>query len=138
MIYVLYATLVLLVAGTIVVLVRLQKGPTNLDRAVALDVLTALIVGILVVTMALTGRVDLLPLLVVLTSVGFISSTVIARFSQAESISERRVLSVEESEQTPEPEFDDDDAPVHPDADDISGDESADHADIAAGAGEPR
>lgn len=138
MIYVLYATLVLLVAGTIVVLVRLQKGPTNLDRAVALDVLTALIVGILVVTMALTGRVDLLPLLVVLTSVGFISSTVIARFSQAESISERRVLSVEESEQTPEPEFDDDDAPVHPDADDISGDDPADHADIAAGAGEPR
>lgn len=121
MIYVLYATLALLVGAMVIVLIRLQIGPSNLDRAVALDVLTAIIVGMLVVVMALTGRIDLLPLLVVLTSVGFISSTVIARFSQAESISDRRILSREEAESTPEPEFDDSDAPVHPDADDLTG-----------------
>ncbi len=120
MVYVLYVCLALLVAGMVVVLVRLQVGPTNLDRAVALDVLTASIVGILIVVMALTGRIDLLPLLVVLTSVGFISTTVIARFSQVESISDRRVLTAMESELTPEPEFSDSDAPVHPDAFDLA------------------
>ena len=104
MIYVLYATLALLVGAMVIVLIRLQIGPSNLDRAVALDVLTAIIVGMLVVVMALTGRIDLLPLLVVLTSVGFISSTVIARFSQAEPISDRRILSREEAESTPEPD----------------------------------
>lgn len=140
MIYVLYGCLVVLVVAMSLVLVRLQSGPTNLDRAVALDVITSATVGILVVTMALTGRVDLLPLLVVLASVGFISSTTIARFSQAEAISARRVLTPEEAARTPAPEFLDSDAPLHPDADAIVRREPDDAK--AAGrsgkAGEPR
>ena len=99
------------------VLIRLERGPSNLDRAVALDVITASSVGLVVVIMAMTGRVDLLPLLVVLTSVGFIGSTTIARFSRAESIGERRLLSAEEVARSSEPELADDDEPVHPDAD---------------------
>lgn len=117
MIWVLYGCLVALVAALGLVLVRLEHGPSNLGRAVGLDVITSATVGIIVVVMALTGRSDLLPLLVVLTSVGFIGSTTIARFSQVESISERRVLSPEEARAVPEPEIDDQDEPVHPDAD---------------------
>lgn len=151
MIYVLYASLVALVIGFGLVLIRLQRGPSNLDRAVAIDVITSATVGILVVVMALSGRIDLLPLLVVFTSVGFIGSTTIARFSQAESISERRILTPEEAARTPEPVFADNDEPVHPDADldadedELDGDETdqaaesdaADEADPGDEAEEP-
>ncbi|MGB3955933.1 MAG: monovalent cation/H+ antiporter complex subunit F [Brooklawnia sp.] len=119
MTYVLYACLAGILVGMGVVIVRLQKGPSNLDRAVALDVITSAVVGTVVITMALTGRVDLLPLLVVFSSVAFISSTTIARFSQAEAISERRILTPAEAAAEGEPRFSDTDAPVHPDADEI-------------------
>ncbi|MDI9627994.1 MAG: MrpF/PhaF family protein [Acidobacteriota bacterium] len=119
MIYVLYVSLAAILVSMGPVLHRLERGPGNLDRAVALDVITSASVGVVVIVMALTGRIDLLPLLVVFTSVGFISSTTIARFSPAESIGERRVLTPEEAARTEEPEFQDSDAPVHPDADEI-------------------
>ncbi len=106
-----------LVVSMGIVLVRLERGPSNLDRAVALDVITAASVGIVVVLMAITGRVDLLPLLVVLASVGFIGSTTIARFSRAESIGESQLLSAEEAARADEIELADDDEPVHADAD---------------------
>ena len=117
MIYVLYGCLAALVVAMGLVLFRLERGPGNLDRAVALDVITSASVGVIVVILALTGRIDLLPLLVIFTSIGFIGSTVIARFSQAESITERRILTPEEAEQAPEPVLADEDAPVHPDID---------------------
>ena len=107
MIYVLYACLAAILVAMGLVLVRLERGPANLDRAVALDVITSASVGILVILMALTGRIDLLPLLVVFTSVGFISSTTIARFSPAESITERHILTPEEAARTEVPEFQD-------------------------------
>ncbi len=140
MIYVLYGCLVVLVTSLALVLVRLEHGPSNLDRAVALDVITSATVGILVVVMAVTGRVDLLPLLVVLTSVGFIGSTVIARFSQAESISDRRILTPEEAASLPEPDFDDTAEPVHPDADDLADDdiERVDRGSVEPQVGEVR
>lgn len=120
MIWILYACLVMLVISLALVLIRLQRGPTNLDRAVAIDVITSACVGILVVIMAVTGRIDPLPLLVVLTSVGFIGSTTIARFAQVESIGEQRILTPEEAASEPEPEFDDEDAPLHPDFDELN------------------
>ena len=125
MIYVLYACLAAILVAMGLVLVRLERGPANLDRAVALDVITSASVGILVILMALTGRIDLLPLLVVFTSVGFISSTTIARFSPAESITEQHILTPEEAARTEVPEFQDTDAPVHPDADEIIGTQPA-------------
>lgn len=118
MIAVLYACLGALIVAMALVLVRLERGPSNLDRAVALDVMTAVAVGIVVVIMALTGRIDLLALLVAFAAVGFLGSTAIARFSQAEAIGEGRMLSREESAATPEPELDEQAPPVHPDSDD--------------------
>lgn len=137
MIVALYGCLVILLVAAGLALVRLQRGPSNLDRVVALDVITAVVVGLLVVVMALTGRIDLLPLLVVFASVGFITTTTIARFSQAEAISERRILSADEAAHLGETEFGDSDAPVHPDAPANAGDDDAD-ADVTAEAGEPR
>lgn len=85
-----------LVVAAGISLIRLQRGPTNLDRAVALDVVTAITIGIVIVVSAWQRRLDLLPLLVVLTSVGFLSSTVIARFSRKETLEERRILTPQE------------------------------------------
>ena len=130
MIYVLYGCLAALVVAMGLVLFRLERGPGNLDRAVALDVITSASVGVIVVVMALTGRIDLLPLLVIFTSIGFIGSTTIARFSQAESISDRRVLTAEEAARAARPQLADDDAPVHPD---VSDDEDDPDAPIGAG-----
>ncbi|GAA2180801.1 hypothetical protein GCM10009785_13160 [Brooklawnia cerclae] len=118
MITVLYICLGALVVAMALVLVRLERGPSNLDRAVGLDVMTSAAVGIVVVVMALTGRVDLLPLLVVFAAVGFLGSTVIARFSQAEAIGEGRMLSREEVAAIPESMLDEAAPPVHPDAED--------------------
>lgn len=115
---ILYAVLAILFLSFAIVLVRLVQGPTNMDRAVGLDVITSACVGIIVVVMAITGRIDLMPLLVVFTSIGFISSTTIARFSQVNTIGDSHIMTKEESEANPEPEFDEEDAPVHPDADD--------------------
>ena len=45
MIYVLYACLAAILVAMGLVLVRLERGPANLDRAVALDVITSASVG---------------------------------------------------------------------------------------------
>ena len=68
MIVTLWICFAALVIGMGLVLIRLEIGPTNLDRAVALDVITASAVGIVVVLMALTamGRsIEMIPLPVV-------------------------------------------------------------------------
>lgn len=59
---------------------RLAAGPTALDRAVAVDVLTAVVIGIAVWTLIETRRGDLGIIIITLTLVSFVSSTVIGRF----------------------------------------------------------
>lgn len=99
-----------LVVAAGLALVRLQRGPTNLDRAVALDIVTAITIGVLVVISAAEHRTDLLPLLVVFTSVGFLSSTAIARFARREDPEERRILTPAEAAALDEQEARDDSA----------------------------
>lgn len=94
---VLSLSLVILVVAAGLALVRLQRGPTNLDRAVALDVVTSITIGVVVIIAAAEYRLDLLPLLVVLTSVGFMSSTAIARFARRETPEECRILTPAEA-----------------------------------------
>lgn len=80
-------TVVLIACGGILglaallLLVRLTIGPTMLDRTVALDVLIA--VGICAVALeAARGRdTSTIPLLLVLTLLGFVGSVAIARFT---------------------------------------------------------
>ncbi|MDU0968901.1 MAG: monovalent cation/H+ antiporter complex subunit F [Actinomycetaceae bacterium] len=61
-------------------LIRLVKGPTALDRAVAIDVLTAVVVGLVAWTLIASHRSDVGVIFIILAVVSFLSSTVIGRF----------------------------------------------------------
>lgn len=89
-------TVALLSAAAVLTLFRAERGPTMLDRTVALDVLTSIVLGAVILHAAWTRRVDSLPLLVALALVGFVSSVTIARFAAVEPEGEGRVLTREE------------------------------------------
>ncbi len=77
MITVTYAVLVLAFA---LFGVRMAKGPTLADRVIALDGMLVAGIGVLLVNAMDTGRGAFLQVAVLLTLVGFISTSVIARF----------------------------------------------------------
>ena len=77
MIPVTYAVLVLAFA---LFAVRLAKGPTLADRVIALDGMLVAGIGVLLVNAMDTGRGAFLQVAVLLALVGFISTSVIARF----------------------------------------------------------
>lgn len=74
----------LLAAGALLAVVRMERGPSMLDRTVAFDVLTTALVGAIAVEAALSRRTESVPILVVLSLVGFIGSVTIARFAAVE------------------------------------------------------
>lgn len=78
------AATTLLAAGALLAVVRMERGPSMLDRSVAFDVLTTALVGAIAVEAALSRRTESVPILVVLSMVGFIGSVAIARFAAAE------------------------------------------------------
>jgi len=71
----------LLFAAASLVLVRIVRGPTTLDRIVAVDVLLAVVVCAVAAEAAYTRDATSLPILVVLSILGFIGSVSVARFS---------------------------------------------------------
>ena len=75
----------LIACAAILAVIRLEKGPSMLDRAVAFDVLTVTIVAAVAVEAALTRRTESIPILVVLSLVGFVGSVAIARFAAKDS-----------------------------------------------------
>lgn len=77
------ATALLAVAALLAV-VRIERGPSMLDRTIAFDVLTTALVGAIAVEAALSRRTESVPILVVLSLVGFIGSVTIARFAAVE------------------------------------------------------
>jgi multicomponent Na+:H+ antiporter subunit F len=86
----------MLVAAAILSLIRAERGPSMLDRTVALDVFVTVLVGGIVLESAVSGRLDTLPILVVLSLVGFVGSVTIARFAAVEPEGEGRVRTAEE------------------------------------------
>lgn len=86
----------LLAVTAVLALIRAEKGPSMLDRTVALDVITSAIVGAVALEAAWSRRVDVVPLLVVLSLVGFVGSVTIARFAAVEPEGEGRILTREE------------------------------------------
>lgn len=66
--------------GAILVLVRLVRGPTLVDRVMAADLLVLCVVVGLGVYTAGTGDTTYLDVLVVLALLGFVSTAVSARF----------------------------------------------------------
>ena len=89
----------ILLAAVLIALVRMEAGPSMLDRIVTLDVIVAALIGTVALWSAATGRVDLIPLLTVLAIVGFVASVTLARFVASEPEDEGRILSREEIEQ---------------------------------------
>lgn len=70
---------ILLVAALLVV-VRLVKGPTTLDRAAAADVFVAILLCGVAVLVARRGSTVFVPVLLALSLLGFASSVAVVRF----------------------------------------------------------
>ncbi|PWD52481.1 pH regulation protein F [Serinibacter arcticus] len=83
--------------GAVCALVRAERGPSMLDRVVAVDVVVATVLGSVALVSAWTLRSDLVPVLVVLALVGFIGSVTVARFAAADRDEEKRILTREEA-----------------------------------------
>ena len=70
----------LAVAAALLV-IRLTIVPTLLDRAIALDAIVTVVICGLVIEAAVNRHTTTLPILLVLTMVGFVGSVSIARFA---------------------------------------------------------
>lgn len=71
-------------------LVRILRGPSLLDRAVATDVLLVVLSSAAVLEMAVHRHSDLIILVVLAAAVGFVGSVTIARFVEAQRPRQRR------------------------------------------------
>jgi multicomponent Na+:H+ antiporter subunit F len=67
--------------AALLLVIRISIGPTMLDRVVALDVLVAVIICGLALEAAVHRHTTTLPVLVVLSLLGFVGSVSVARFS---------------------------------------------------------
>src|SRR3546814_15739144 len=67
--------------AVLLLLVRITIGPTMLDRTVAVDVLIAVGISSVALEAAINQHTSTLPLLLVLTLLGFVGSVSIARFT---------------------------------------------------------
>jgi|SoiMetStandDraft_5_1073268.scaffolds.fasta_scaffold252110_2 multicomponent Na+:H+ antiporter subunit F len=81
MIVVAVTVTVLLAASLVLVLIRMVRGPSTLDRAVAADVLLAIVVCAIATEAAYTRDATSLPILVGLSILGFIGSVSVGRFA---------------------------------------------------------
>jgi len=73
------AALMLAVAGALTV-ARMSRGPSSLDRVVAADVLIAVVIAALALEAILNDHSTTLPVMLVLSLLGFAGSVSIARF----------------------------------------------------------
>lgn len=70
-----------LTIAALLLVVRISLGPTMLDRMIALDVLVAVMICALALEAAVHQHTTTLPVLVVLSLLGFVGSVSVARFS---------------------------------------------------------
>ena len=68
--------------GALAAVVRLVRGPGPIDRAVALDVLLAIVVGLIVLIAAVYASTTTLVIAVVVSLVGFVGSAGLALLLQ--------------------------------------------------------
>ncbi|GAA3703818.1 hypothetical protein GCM10022377_16920 [Zhihengliuella alba] len=71
---------ILLSLAAVLVIIRLMRGPSILDRAIAMDVLLAIIMAALCVDMAVNGHLNHMAFVVVACVVGFIGTVTISRY----------------------------------------------------------
>jgi multicomponent Na+:H+ antiporter subunit F len=87
------ASAVMLVVGAGFAVVRAERGPSMLDRMVALDIITSILLIGVALEAAWTRRVDTVPVMVALTLVGFVASVTVARFASVEPEDAGRIRS---------------------------------------------
>jgi multicomponent Na+:H+ antiporter subunit F len=71
--------------AALLLVVRIALGPTTLDRIVALDVLVAVTICGLALEAAMNRHTTTLPILGVLSLVGFVGSVSVARFTRGKN-----------------------------------------------------
>ncbi|GAA4283569.1 hypothetical protein GCM10022261_11000 [Brevibacterium daeguense] len=72
--------LVIFLATLVIVVIKLIRGPSILDRMIANDVFLATLLCGLGAFIAATGRVDLLPVLLAVAALGFVGSVSVSRY----------------------------------------------------------
>lgn len=72
----------MLAIAALLLVIRISRGPTMLDRVVALDVLVAVVICGLALEAAVNRHATTLPILGVLSLLGFVGSVSIARFTR--------------------------------------------------------
>jgi multicomponent Na+:H+ antiporter subunit F len=75
------AVIVLLGSAAVMALIRLVRGPSTLDRAVAVDMLLAVVLAAIAAEATLNRHTTTVPVLLALALVGFLGSVSIVRFS---------------------------------------------------------
>lgn len=73
-------TMIVLAAAAVLVLIRMAKGPSTLDRVVAADVIIAVVIAGLGLEAALNRHGTTVPVMLVLSLLGFASALSMARF----------------------------------------------------------
>lgn len=61
-------------------IVRMVKGPSILDRAIASDVLLSLVLCVMGAEAVVTGRTETLPVMLVIAATGILGTISVARF----------------------------------------------------------
>lgn len=74
------ATTAILGVAALLITLRIVRGPSVLDRAVATEVLISILICALALVTATTRQPGTLPILVSLSLVGFVGSVSVARF----------------------------------------------------------
>jgi len=69
-------------AAALLLVIRISRGPTMLDRVVALDVLVSVVICGLALEAAVNRHATTLPILGVLSLLGFVGSVSVARFTR--------------------------------------------------------
>ncbi len=95
-------SLTALIAAMMLSLVRLARGPSVLDRAVALDVVTAAVIAVVIVLIAWQKRTDLMVLPLVFALTAFFSTATVARVGIAPAIRRMRKKELRKAERAAE------------------------------------
>jgi multicomponent Na+:H+ antiporter subunit F len=74
------AAALLLAVAAVLTVVRMSRGPSSLDRVVAADVLIAVVIATLALEAIVNDHSTTLPVMLVLSLLGFAGSVSIARF----------------------------------------------------------
>lgn len=93
----------MLAVAALLALVRIERGPSMLDRALGLDLLASALVGVIAIEAAWSRRTETIPILVALSLVGFVGSVAIARFAAREPVKSSELHDRDDGDERPAP-----------------------------------